>query len=104
MSYLQNILKEEQDRLHALLQRYLDQLGGLPQGCASIKNRNKIQYLYLAYRKNGKICFEYVGPYSSEQSRAILKKLDEKKKLKEKIKRVNKDLQELKKAFHGKKL
>jgi hypothetical protein len=104
MSYLKSVLKEEQQRLLSLAERYRDQLGGLPRGCVSIKNRKGLQYLYLASRKSGKVCFEYMGPLSSEQARDILKKIEQRNKLKEKLKQVKKDLRELDKALSGKKL
>jgi hypothetical protein len=101
MSYLKSVLKEEQQRLLSLSERYRDQLGGLPRGCVSIKNRKGLQYLYLASRKSGKVCFEYMGPLSSEQARDILKKIEQRNKLKEKLKQVKKDLRELEKALSG---
>ncbi len=104
MSYLKSVLKEEQERLHALSVRYRDQLGGLPRGCASIKNRKGLQYLYLASRKSGKVCFEYIGPISSKQAQEILKKIEQRNKLKEKLQQVKKDLREIEKALSGKKL
>ena len=102
MSYLKSVLKEELDRLQSLSEKYRDQLGGLPRGCASVKNRKGLQYLYLASRKSGKVCFEYIGPLSSELAKDILKKIERRNQLKEKLKLVKKDLRELEKAESGK--
>ena len=104
MSYLKNILNEERDRLHALSAKYREQLAELPRGCASIKKRGGSEYLYMAFRKNGKVCFEYVGPLSSEQAMQQLKKIEKRQQIKAKLKQVQNDLLELEKALHGKKL
>ena len=101
MSYLKSVLKEEQQRLESLSEKYRDQLSGFPRGCASIKKRKGLQYLYLASRKSSKVCFEYMGPLSSEQARDILIKIEQRNKLKEKLKQVKKDLRELEKALSG---
>jgi uncharacterized coiled-coil DUF342 family protein len=42
-----------------------------------------------------------MGPLSSEQARDILKKIEQRNKLKEKLKQVKKDLRELDKALSG---
>lgn len=104
MSYLKSVLREEQQRLASLLEQYRHQLEGFPKGCVSIKNRKGLHYLYLACRKNGKVCFEYIGPISSKQSQDRLEKIEQRNKLKEKLKQVKKDLHEMEKALSGRKL
>jgi len=99
MSYVKEILKEEHDRLMVLSGKYRDKVSGLPMGCASIKNRKGLQYLYLACRKGGKVCFEYVGPVSSDSAQAILKKIEQRNKYMAKLKQVEKDLREIEKAW-----
>jgi hypothetical protein len=104
MSYVKGILKEEYERLNTLSEKYRDKVSDLPKGCASIKNRKGLQYLYLASRKGGKVCFEYVGPVSSNNAQAIIKKIDQRNKYMAKLKQVKKDLREIEKALHGRKL
>jgi hypothetical protein len=99
MSYVRGILKEEHDRLTVLSRKYRDKVSGLPKGCASIKNRKGLQYLYLACRKGGKVCFEYVGPVSSEAAQSILKKIEQRNRYLAKLRQVKKDLREIEKAW-----
>ena len=101
MSYVKGILKEEYERLSVLSEKYRDKVIVFPKGCASIKNRKGLQYLYLASRKAGKVCFEYVGAVSSSNAQAILKKIEQRNKYMVKLKQVKKDLREIEKALHG---
>ncbi len=104
MSYVKGILKEEYERLRVLYAKYRDKTGALPRGCVSIKNRKGLHYLYLASRKSGKVCFLYVGPVSSSHAQSVLKKIDQRKKYEGKLKEIKKDLREIEKALHGRKL
>jgi hypothetical protein len=104
MSYIKGILKEEYDRLNALTEKYRDKVSQFPKGSVSVKSRNNLEYLYLAFRKGGKICFQYIGPLSSDNAQAALKKIEQRKKYEEKLKQVKKDLREIAKAVHGRKL
>jgi hypothetical protein len=104
MSYIKGILREEYERLNALCRKYRDKVGELPKGCASIKTRRGLQYLYLASRKGGKVSFQYIGSAAAENARAVLKKIEQRKNYENKLKQVRKDLWEIQKALHGRKL
>jgi hypothetical protein len=104
MSYIKGILKEEYERLNALSRKYRDKVGELPKGCVSIKNRRGLHYLYLASRTGGKVSFQYIGPAASENARAVLKKIEQRKNYENKLKQVRKDIREIQKALHGRKL
>ena len=104
MSYIKGILKEEHDRLKTLCEKYRDKAPEFPRGCLSIKTRRGLQYLYLASRKGDKVCFKYIGPLSSDDARAMLKQIEQREKYKDKLKQVKKDLREIEKALHGRKL
>ena len=104
MSYIKGILREEYERLNALSRKYHDKVGELPRGCASIKNRRGLRYLYLAARKGGRISFQYIGPASSENARAVLKQIEQRKNFENKLKQIKKDIREIQKALHGRKL
>jgi hypothetical protein len=80
MSYIKGILKEECDRLEALSKKYRDKVRELPKGSVSIKSRNNLQYLYVASRKGRKVCFQYIGPLSSDNAQLILKQIEQRKK------------------------
>ena len=104
MSYIKGILKEEYERLNALSRKYWEKVGELPKGCASIKTRRGRHYLYLASRKGGKVSFQYIGPAASENAWAVLKKIEQRKNYENKLKQVRKDIRDIQKALHGRKL
>jgi len=104
MSYLKGILKEEYDRLNSLAEKYRDKVSEFPKGSVSVKKRTNLQYLYLASRKGSKICFQYIGPLPSANAQTVLKQIEQRKKYEEKLKQVKKNLREIEKAVHGRKL
>jgi len=104
MSYIKNILQEEYQRLKALSEKYHDEINSLPRGSISIKKRNHREYLYLAYRQERKLRFEYIGPIGSEKSKAVLKQITLRKKFETKLKQVKKNLLEIGKVTNGRKV
>ena len=104
MSYLKSVLQEEYERLKALFQKYKDEISALPHGSISIKKRNQKEYVYLAYRKEGKVKFEYIGSLSSEKSKNVVIKVKLRKEYEIKLKQVRKDLEDIEKVINGRKL
>ena len=104
MSYMKDILKEEYQRLKALSEKYHDEISALPRGSISIKKRNHREYLYLAYRQENKLRFEYIGPIVSEKSKAVLKQIGLRKRFETKLKQVKKDLLEIGRVTNGRKV
>ena len=104
MGYLKGVLKEEQKRLEALCRKYSCEIALLPRGCVSIKKRREKNYLYLAYREGGKVNFKYIGPVSCKYAKAVLSKIELRKKYENKLMRVKKDLKEIGKTTGGRKL
>lgn len=104
MSYIKNILQEEYQRLKALSEKYHDEINSLPRGSISIKKRNHREYLYLAYRQERKLRFEYIGPIVSERSKTVLKKIGLRKSFETKLKQVEKDLLEIGRVTNGRKV
>ncbi|QTA78746.1 Uncharacterized protein dnl_09780 [Desulfonema limicola] len=104
MSYLKSILEEEHQRLNSLSEKYHDAILTYPRGSISVKKRRQKEYLYLAYRQNNKVKFEYIGPADSEKSKAVIKKIELRKNYEDKLKQVKKDLAEIEKVIHGKKV
>lgn len=104
MSYVKSILQEEYDRLSELSKEYHARIKVFPKGSVSIKPRKGIKYLYLAFRKEGKVCFDYIGPVSSSKADDIIKKIDERNQYISKLKQVKQDMKEIKKALNGRKI
>ncbi|QTA82768.1 Uncharacterized protein dnl_51510 [Desulfonema limicola] len=104
MSYLKSILEEEHQRLKALSVKYQNAILSYPRGSISFKKRKKKEYLYLAYRENRKVKFEYIGPGNSEKAENVIKKIELRKNYEDKLKQVKNDLAEIEKVIHGKKI
>jgi hypothetical protein len=104
MSILKGVLKEEHRRLKSLFQRYSRDITLLPKGSISIKKRNNREYLYIAYRKEKKVKFEYIGAILSEKAQKIMDLIKKRQDIESKLKMVKVDLKELEKVLHGKRI
>jgi hypothetical protein len=104
MNFLKSIIEEEQHRLMALKKKYQSEILSLPRGSISIKKRNKKKYIYLAVREKEKVKFQYIGPALSQKPEDIIQKIQKRKDFEEKLKKIKKDLMEIEKVLHGKKI
>ncbi len=89
------ILKEERDRLRRLKEKYLEELNELPHETLQIKKRNELDYVYLVHRVGNKLEFNYIGPKKSQLAIDFLNLFERKIELKNKLKKVEKDLKEV---------
>jgi len=104
MSYLKSILEEEHQRLKELSEKYQTAILSYPRGTISVKKRRQKEYLYLVYRQNDKVKFEYIGPGDSEKAETVIKQVELRKNYEAKLKQVKNDLTEIEKAIHGRKI
>lgn len=104
MGYIHQVMNDEHHRLEALSKKYRDLIGTFPKGTASVKKRKGGEYLYLASRKDGKVKFDYVGSLASDKAKEILDRINERKNYELKLKQVNRDLEDIGKIIHGRKL
>lgn len=104
MSYIRSILHEEYQRLRALSDKYRTEIGYLPRGSISVKTRRERKYLYLAFRQKEKVRFRYIGSADSENAQEIMRKVGLRKQYEEKLRKVKKDLAELERIIHGRKI
>lgn len=95
MSVLRGILKEEKQRLKALLRMYGSEVKALPRGSISVKHIRNGEYAYLAYRKQGRVHFDYLGAASSEPVQKMNEKVAERRKLESLVKRAKDNLKEV---------
>jgi hypothetical protein len=91
MSVLRGVLKEEKQRLKALLRLYGSEVKAFPRGSISLKRIRNGEYAYLAYRKKGQIHFDYLGLASSES----VQKIAERRKLEALVKKAKTNLKEV---------
>jgi hypothetical protein len=101
MSVIQDILKEELERLENLLQKYENEIKNLPKGSLSKKMRNDKAYLYLAYRENNKVRFKYLGKESSEAAQKAIEQRRQRLKYMSLLKKLKDDIKDIKRALNG---
>lgn len=104
MGYIQQVMNDEHQRLQALSKKYRDRIASFPKGAVSVKKRKDREYLYLANRKDGKVRFDYIGPMASDKAKEALARISERKACEAKLKQVNRDLKNIGKIIHGRKL
>ncbi len=100
MSALRPILKEEQQRLDRLCRQYRAEIGKLPKGSLSEKDRKGRPYVYLAYRDGGKVVFKYIGAARSAKVAALREKIQSRKRVESLLKKAQANLKELKRVLH----
>jgi hypothetical protein len=62
MNVIQDIIREEYQRLSSLEKRYKSRVSRLPKGTLSIKERGSKSYAYLTFRDSrGKVASQYIG-------------------------------------------
>lgn len=104
MGVIGNILEEERERLSKLLKKYREEIEKLPRGSISRKIRNGKRYLYLAYRESKSVRFEYIGKELSQKAQDIARQIERRKEYEKLLEQVKKDLREIERAIHGKKI
>ena len=100
MSVLKKALKEERQRLKAMLMTYKKEIATLPKGTIQYKNINGKVYPYLTYRDIGangekKVRTVYIKKQDLDQ---VLRKLEKRKKILQYIKDIEEDLDIIRKA------
>jgi hypothetical protein len=101
MSILGSVLFEEKSRLESLLSKYKEKFSYFPKGSVSLRKISGKSYAYRVYRESGKVHSDYLG---SVEDKKVQKALEEKAvrlSLKEKIKKVKQNLEEVEGALRG---
>ena len=75
----------------ALCEAYEKQLESLPKGSLRVRERNGNQYIYLAYRSDGKVVSEYIGNDASIIDN-LRERLERRKGIESLIKNIKKEL------------
>ena len=103
MSIVQDILKDEKNRLEGLLHNYKKDLSDFPKSSLSRKRRGNCFYVYLANRKGDKVIFKYIGKEDSDEVKKLKEQIQKRKKLENIIKKVKSDLIEVRRGLRAKK-
>lgn len=104
MSIIKDVLTEEHDRLKKLKQKYIQEIQLLPKGAITKKIRKNSFYLYLTYRENKKVISKYIGNWESEKVKSVIDKIEQRRLLEDKLKKVYNNLKELERVLNGKKI
>ena len=102
MSIIFGIMKEEYDRLREAEGVYRKSVEKAVQGAPRIKHIGNKDYLYLEKRKGHKVVDEYVGPAESKKAVEIVNVVKRRRKDQESLKKVLRDLKDVKKVLRGK--
>ena len=101
MALVFDILEDERRRLLQLKERYEREIAELPKGSLSRKRRWNKEYVYLAYRDSNKVKFYYVGSSDSDAVIAVRNKIEQRKSLEEKLRRVKESIGEVERGLRG---
>jgi hypothetical protein len=102
MSIIFGIMKEEYDRLIEAEEAYRKSVEKAVPGAPRIKHIGNRDYLYLERREGKKVIDKYIGPADSEKAKAIMNEINQRRKDMESLKRIKKDLKDVKKVLRGK--
>lgn len=102
MSIIFGIMKEEYSRLDEAQIVYREKISCEIKGSPRIKHIGKKDYLYLVKRKDDKVIYKYIGEIHSAKAVSALESIKRRRKNEESLKKVQKDLKEVKKVLRGK--
>ena len=99
MSTIQAVIKEEYERLRKLQKRYQKEIGILPIGSISVKNRKGLKYAYRSYRENDKVKTDYIGRADSDEAKEMKSLIKKRKELEALLKKTNQKITEARRAL-----
>ena len=103
MSVISHVLQEEYECLKDAVKLYEKQAAALPKGYIRIKERNGRKYAYLNWREKKSVKSKYIAPKPSEKYDKIVLQVKKRKDYELRIRRMKKEIQEIRKALrHGK--
>ena len=97
MSLIQNIIKEEKERMEELVKFYEEKISKLPKGSILVQNISGHEYAYLRYRDSGRHCTDYIGRADSEKVKELDKMIKERKEIEGLLKDAKRNYREVKK-------
>lgn len=98
MSVLDEIMREEYDRLNRAINRLKSEIGLLPKGYISEKRINQRLYYYLQYRENGKVKSIYL---KGDEVEAYRKAIARRNELLQNLKEMQADREKLERILSG---
>lgn len=99
MSVYLNSLTEDIDRVRKNIRSYEKKISSYPQGSIMIRKLNGHEYIYLKYRKEGKVIQEYVSRYSEKKYKEYEMKITERRQIQKELKALKLEEKEMSKAL-----
>jgi hypothetical protein len=95
MKILKGVLKEEQARLKSAAVSYAREIAKLPKGSVQRKRIRERSYAYRAYRKGGRVIYEYLGKLGSSELKELERKVELRHQFEGKLREVRENLQKV---------
>lgn len=104
MSVVHDILIDEYERLLRFVNKLSEELQNYPKGSIQEKPRGNQFFCYLAFRKENKVIFKYLGRKGSEKVIELKNKIEERKKIEIRLKKAKASIKELERVLNARKL
>ena len=79
MSVIQDVLKDEYNRLNSLVELYDQKISEYPKGSMSVKKRGHQSYCYQVFRDHHQIKFHYVGKQGSPEAKRFSAQIEKRR-------------------------
>lgn len=99
MSILENVLKEELERVESHISSYEEMLLDMPKGYISIVKISGKHFAYLKWREGNKIKSKYIGLEGSEEELAARGVYFERKRIEANLKKSKEEEKKLRKVL-----
>ena len=99
MSVLENVLREEKNRIESNINAYNHLLSKLPKGSIFVRKNNNSYFVYKKYRVDKKVVSEYIGPINSNLSQKAIDDYQELKRIKMNLRIAKAEYKKLSKAM-----
>jgi len=99
MSVYVSSLKEDLYRVRRNIEMYQRRISEYPSGSLMIRKIKGHDYIYLKYRKNGKVIQEYVAPFHQDKYDQLSRDIFQRKQLQKELKNLITEEKEMIKAL-----
>ena len=100
MSVVQDVIKEEYNRLIELIEQYDQKIADYPKGSISVKSRRGKPYYYLSFREGDKVKSVYLGKEDSSKVIKYSEQIKKRQRYEELRKQAKKNLNDIRKLLH----
>lgn len=102
MSVINDVIKEEYNRLNELIEFYNQKIAAYPKGSISSRKRQSRVYYYLGYRDHDKVISLYLGKEDSDKYKEIAQKVAQRLRYEKKLKESKESLKQIERLLRVK--